>query len=279
MRYMITDDLWATLGPAVRQAKRYTCGQPPALPDRMFLEALLYWARTGIPWRDLPDVFGAWDAVYNRFRRWVGSGTLTALFEVLTADPAFGEVRRVLLDSTIVRAHAHAAGARRTAKRIGAARSATAQGLGRSRGGFTTKVVLIAADEDTAVAVEVIPGQAGDAPRLEPMLRRTVARVPGIDELTGDTGFDGDAQRAACLDRGIFPNIPNRKTRVDPWPFDPAGYKERNRVERLVGKLKQFRRAATRYEKLKRTFLGVIHLALGFIRLKRLMRTSIVNTA
>ena len=75
------------------------------------------------------------------------------------------------------------------------------------------------------------------------------------------------------------PSGRNRKTRVDPWPFDPAGYKERNRVERLVGKLKQFRRAATRYEKLKRTFLGVIHLALGFIRLKRLMRTSIVNTA
>src|SRR3954464_11824911 len=84
---MITDDLWDTLGPAARQAKRYTCGQPPALPDRMFLEALLYWARTGIPWRDLPDVFGAWDAVYNRFRRWVGSGSLTALFEVLTAGP------------------------------------------------------------------------------------------------------------------------------------------------------------------------------------------------
>jgi transposase len=276
---MITDDLWDTLGPAVRQAKRYTCGQPPVLPDRMFLEALLYWARTGIPWRELPDVFGAWDAVYNRFRRWVGSGSLTALFEVLTADPAFGEVRRVLLDSTIIRAHAHAAGAPRKGKRIGAARAATAQGLGRSRGGYTTKVMLTAADEDAAIAVEVIPGQASDAPRREPVLKQTVARVPGIDELTGDKGFDGDAQREACLGRGIFPNIPNRKTRVDSWPFDPDGYRERNRVERLIGKVKQFRRVATRYEKLKRTFLGLIHLVLGFIRLKRLQRSSIVNTA
>src|SRR5436309_4956447 len=194
---MITDDLWAALRPAVRRAKRYKCGRPPVLSDRMFLEALLYWARTGIPWRDLPDVFGAWDAVYNRFRRWVGSGSLTALFELLTANPAFGEVRRVLLDSTIIRAHAHAAGARRKAKRIGAARGAAAQGLGRSRGGVTTKVVVTAADEDTAIAVEVIPGQAGDAPRLEPMLRQTPRRVPVIDELTGDKGFDGDAQREA----------------------------------------------------------------------------------
>ena len=81
MRYRITDDLWATLGPAVEPAKRHTCGAKPDLPDRMFLEALLYWARTGVPWRDLPAEFGAWDAVYHRFRRWVTSGRLAALFD------------------------------------------------------------------------------------------------------------------------------------------------------------------------------------------------------
>jgi transposase len=113
MRYMLTDGLWAALGPVAEKAKRYKCGQPPALPERAFFEALLYLARTGIPWRDLPAEFGRWDAVYNRFRRWVASGSLARLFELLTADPAFGEVRRVLIDSTIVRAHAHAAGARR----------------------------------------------------------------------------------------------------------------------------------------------------------------------
>jgi len=113
MRYMITDELWAALGPAVQKARRHRSGQKPVLPDRLFFEALLYLARTGVPWRDLPGGFGAWDAVYNRFRRWVASGSLARLFELLTADPAFGEVRRVLIDSTIVRAHAHAAGARR----------------------------------------------------------------------------------------------------------------------------------------------------------------------
>ena len=113
MRYMLTDDLWAVLGPLVERAKKYRSGQPPVLPERMFFEALLYWARTGIPWRDLPAEFGAWDAVYNRFRRWVHSGSLKTLFELLTADPQFGEVRRVLVDSTTVRAHQHAAGARR----------------------------------------------------------------------------------------------------------------------------------------------------------------------
>ena len=66
----------------------------------MFFEAPLYVARTGVPWRDLPGDFGAWDAVYNRFRRWVASGGLSRLFALLTADPALGEVRRVFIDST-----------------------------------------------------------------------------------------------------------------------------------------------------------------------------------
>ena len=117
MRYMLTDESWAVLEPAVAASDRHRGGQPPRLSERMFLEALLYWARTGVPWRDLPSEFGAWDAVYNRFRRWVSSGRLRRVFEALTAEPDFGEVRRVLLDSTVIRAHLHAAGARRRKKR------------------------------------------------------------------------------------------------------------------------------------------------------------------
>ena len=129
-------------------------------------------------------------------------------------------------------------------------------------------MIVTAADEDTAVVVDVVPGQAHDAPLLEPLLERTLERVPVLDELVGDKGFDGDGQRGACIDRNVFPNIPNRRNRTDPWPFLAEGYVERNRVERLFGKLKQFRRLATRYEKLKETFLGLIHLALGFIRIR-----------
>jgi transposase len=119
MRYMLTDELWAVMGPLVGRAKRHKAGRRPETPDRVFLEAVLYWARTGVPWRDLPAEFGAWDAVYNRLRRWVSSGSLKALFELLTADPELGDVRRVLIDATIVRAHQHAAGAARKKKRSG----------------------------------------------------------------------------------------------------------------------------------------------------------------
>ena len=117
MRYLLTDDRWAILGPLVAAAKRHTCGAAPETSDRVFLEALLYWARTGVPWRDLPAEFGRWDAVYNRFRRWVASGTLRRVFEALTADPDLGEVRRAFIDSTVLRAHQHAAGAQKKAGR------------------------------------------------------------------------------------------------------------------------------------------------------------------
>nr|WP_149110712.1 IS5 family transposase [Limnoglobus roseus] len=159
---------------------------------------------------------------------------------------------------------------------MGAARSARREGLGRSRGGLTTKVLVAAVDEGTALAVEVLPGQAHDAPRLGPLLDATIARVPHFDEAVCDKGFDGDDQRQACVDRDVFPNIPSRSNRVEPQPFLPDGYRERNKVERLFGKAKQFRRFATRYEKRKTMFLGVVHLVFGVLRLRRLRN---INTA
>lgn len=119
MRRMITDARWAVMEPLVNGAERHRGGQPPETPDRQFFEGLLYIARTGIPLRDLPAEFGAWDALYNRFRRWVASGAMGRLFESPTADPALGEVRRVPVDSTTMRANRHAAGARRGKKGSG----------------------------------------------------------------------------------------------------------------------------------------------------------------
>ena len=127
MRTVITDELWAVMGPLVERAKRYPRGPAPAVPDRRFFEAVLYRARTGVPWRDLPAEFGAWDAVYNRLRRWIQSGSLAALFELLTAEPALAPARRVLIDATTVRAHQHAAGAGRRKKGSGPGRPPVAR--------------------------------------------------------------------------------------------------------------------------------------------------------
>jgi len=138
-------------------------------------------------------------------------------------------------------------------------------------------VIVTVADENTALAVDVVPGQASEAPLLVPMLDRTLERVPAIDEVVGDKAFDGDELRAECLNRDVNPNIPLKANRPqDRWACDREGYRERNRVERLFAKAKQFRRIATRYDKLKTTYLGLLHLVFGFIRLRRLTN---VNTA
>jgi len=108
----ITDELWAELEPLVARAKRSRAGAPAEIPDRLFLEALLYLADSGCKWRQLPERFGAWDAVYNRFRRWLDAGVFGRLFADLPPSAArLDGVRRVFIDSTTVRAHPHAAGA------------------------------------------------------------------------------------------------------------------------------------------------------------------------
>ena len=110
VRRLISNAMWEKLETAVAAAKHSAAGAPPDLTDREFLEALLYLNRTGSPWRDLPAELGYWHAVYMRFRRWEERGVWQRLWKNLQAEP-FAQARELLVDSTTVRAHPHAAGA------------------------------------------------------------------------------------------------------------------------------------------------------------------------
>ena len=109
VRLLLTDAAWEQMATILARIK-HPAGHPPALSDRMFIEAVLYVARTGIPWRDMPAEFGHWDAVYNRFRRWERRGVWRQLWQQLQRDE-FHVAKDLFIDSTIVRAHQHAAGA------------------------------------------------------------------------------------------------------------------------------------------------------------------------
>ena len=109
VRLLLTDEAWAEIAPILATLKS-RAGRPPVLSDRLFIEAVLYRARTGLPWRDLPEDFGRWDAVYNRFRRWEVRGVWRRLWEHLQTEDC-PMTCHIFIDATIVRAHQHAAGA------------------------------------------------------------------------------------------------------------------------------------------------------------------------
>ena len=81
--------------------------------NRRFVDAVLWLARAGAPWRDLPDELGKWNSVFQRFRRWAKKGNWERIFNALVENPDF---EYLIIDSTIVRAHQHAAGAKGGAK-------------------------------------------------------------------------------------------------------------------------------------------------------------------
>ena len=105
-RYALRDDQW-------KRIKDLLPGKPgdagvTAQDNRRFVEAVLYRYRTGIPWRDLPERFGDWKNTHKRFSRWANKGVWQRLFEHLAAEP---DNEYAMIDSTIVRAHQHSAGA------------------------------------------------------------------------------------------------------------------------------------------------------------------------
>jgi putative transposase len=172
MRYAITDATWDVMGPMVRRRKS-PLGPAPGLPDRMFFEAVLSWARVGCPWRDLPGDFGGWSAVYKRLRRRIDSGRLARPFGLMAARPACDGTLRVMIDSTIVRAHQHAAGAPKSKG------DAAGNAIGRSRGGLSTRIIAVAPDEDGVVAVAIAEGRRNDAPLALPVLAEAKAAWGG----------------------------------------------------------------------------------------------------
>ena len=107
-RLVLSDAAWERMAPLIigRPDQKGSTGRN----NRMFVEGVLWIVRTGSPWRDLPEVFGDWNSVFRRFSRWSIKGVWRRIFEAVSDDPDF---EYLIVDSTIVRAHQHAAGAKK----------------------------------------------------------------------------------------------------------------------------------------------------------------------
>ena len=106
-RLVLNDAAWERMSPLIigRPDQKGSTGRD----NRMFVEGVLWIVRTGAPWRDLPEAFGDWNSVFRRFSRWSRKGIWHRIFEAMSDDPDF---EYLIVDSTIVRAHQHAAGAK-----------------------------------------------------------------------------------------------------------------------------------------------------------------------
>jgi transposase len=196
LRMLLRDDQWERIAPLVR-GKAGDRGRQGA-NNRLFAEAVLWLARTGSPWRDLPPEFGAWNSVYVRFARWSDKQVWQNIFQVLREDADFEEI---YLDSTIVRAHQHAAGA---------------------------------AKKKASKLLAVLAG----------------------------------ALLACIANKQAKAVIPPRATRKVQRPFDRHQYRNRNVIERFFARIKQFRRVATRYDKLASRFASFVALTVSLLWLQ-----------
>ena len=106
-RFVVGDAAWEKIAPLL-PGKASDPGAT-ATDNRLFLEAVLWRVRTGVPWRDLPSDFGHWNSIFQRFRRWVKRGVFARIFACLSDEPDF---EYALVDGTIVTANQKASGAR-----------------------------------------------------------------------------------------------------------------------------------------------------------------------
>jgi transposase len=121
--------------------------------------------------------------------------------------------------------------------------------MGKSRGGWTTKIHMVAADARTAITFAWSPGQAHDAPEGRKLLRK-LGNTPWLIYLLTDRAYEGDETQQLALDLGFVPVVPPKQNRVTAWECNRAMYLRRNEIERLFRRLKGCRRIFSRFEKL-----------------------------
>src|SRR3974377_2423890 len=136
-----------------------------------------------------------------------------------------------------------------------------AQAIGRSRGGWTTKIHMVAAAAGAALTSSLTPGQAGDAPAGRELLRQ-LPDLPARCRLLMDCAYEGNETRQLAFDLGFIPVVPPHPLRAEPCKVKTAWYRRRNEIERLFRRLKGFRRIFSRFDKLDVMFMAFLCFAL-----------------
>ena len=219
--------------------------------------------RTGAPWRDLPERYGKWQSVATRFYRWQKAGIWQQVLENLQADAdallkarLAGSLCRWQRDSCPSTCGWWKKGGEQEEK------------LGRSRGGFSTKIHIRCEGKGKPITFLLSPGERNESIFLEQLMEQGTVKRSGRgrprirpSRLVGDKGYTGRRIRNYLRRRGIRFTIPRLSNEPRRGPFSREIYRQRNIVERAINRLKQFRRIATRYEKLAANYTAMLAIA------------------
>ena len=233
------------------------------IPNIRVLNATLYVAEHGCKWRGLPTRFGNWHTVYMRMNRWSRERSARPSVRTASAEGDREGHHRGGFTGQHLRQGA--------SRRHGCGQKNGPQSIGKSRGGWTTKLHMVAADDRTPIAFSLSPGQAHDGPEGRKLLDR-LGPQQGNPPLVMDRAYSGDQTRRLAFDMGFMPVVPPLKSRVNPWEYDKELYKRRNEVERLFRRLKGYRRVFTRYDKLDVLYTGFVLFAIIFDALRSVNR-------
>lgn len=179
----LTEEEWKHIFAKLRTINGIYTGMPSRC--RRFVEAVLWVLRVGGQWRALPPERGNWNSTFKRFSRWATIGVWSQLHEWLAED---ADLQEASIDSTIVRAHACAAGAAKS--------DAESEALGRSRGGFGCKIHAIVDALGLPIKFILTGGQAADITQAIPLMTGSTAQV-----CLADKGYVNDRHKGATNDR------------------------------------------------------------------------------
>jgi transposase len=270
-RYDLTDAQYALLEAELPTNDGKT-GHPWGA-HRPLINGIFWRLHTGAPWRDIPERYGNWTTIYDRYTWWRRDGTWDRIVRALQRKlDAAGQIdwNQWSLDGTIVRAHRAAAGAPHDP--VDGADEPVNHALGRSVGGFSTKIHLLSDSTGVPLDALLTPGQTHESTQLEAVLeqadipRTTPRRRRKPRRLSADRAYDAQRIRHFLRRHGIQPIIPPRRRRGKPKrgrpvTYDRVAYRKRSTIEQCVGWLKECRAVATRYEKLALNYLGLVKLA------------------
>ena len=291
-----TDEQWERIEPLLptNEGRR----GHPFLDNRKVVEGIVYRYRAGIPWRDLPrEEFGVWQTVWKRHARYARDGTWDRVLQVILADAdAAGLIDwNVSVDATICRAHQHGTNTTRPDQDTGGTIESqeppcepAGHGIGRSRGGLTTKIHSAVDGRGRPLANVVTGGQRNDGAMLEQVLADIHVPRHGRgrprtrpDAVIADKAYSSGTIRRQLRGRGIAAVIPEKSDTIAarerrgsrggrPPKLDADLYKDRNVVERSFALAKQWRALATRYDKLAITYRAAVTLCAILAWLRRL---------